>query len=127
MTPPSGALPGPGSVLVRRRPEDFLALIEEQKRGRLKIYLGSAAGVGKTYEMLQEGNRLFARGVDVVIGYVEPHPRPETMAQMGIVEVIPPKRFERGGSMQQEMDIDALLARKPMVALVDELAHSNVE
>ncbi len=113
--------------LPRRAPEDFLELIERQRRGRLKIYLGSAAGVGKTYEMLQEGNRLRARDIDVVVGYVEPHPRPETLAQIGTLEVIPPRRWERGGSAFQEMDVDAILARKPAVVLVDELAHTNAE
>ena len=66
----------------RQSPEDFLHLIQKQARGKLKVYLGSSAGVGKTYSMLVEGNRLRNRGVDVVIGYVEPHERPETTAQI---------------------------------------------
>src|SRR5476649_445 len=105
--------------------EDFLSIIRKQQRGKLKVYLGSSPGVGKTYEMLMEGNRLKKRGVDVVVGYVEPHDRPETTAQIGDLEVIPPRTVKYHDVTLQEMDLDALLARKPMVALVDELAHTN--
>ena len=75
----------------RHSPEDFLQLIQRQARGKLKVYLGSSAGVGKTYSMLVEGNRLRKRGVDVVIGYVEPHDRPDTTAQIDKLEIIPPR------------------------------------
>ncbi len=109
----------------RRKAEDFLALIHQQKQGKLKIYLGACAGVGKTYQMLTEGNRLKKRGVDVVIGYVEPHARPETTAQIGELEVVPPVVTQYKGVELREMDTAAVIARAPTVALVDELAHTN--
>jgi two-component system sensor histidine kinase KdpD len=109
----------------RRPPEHFLQLIRNQQRGRLKVYLGFAAGVGKTYEMLQEGQRLKRQGVDVVIGIVETHGRAETAAQIGELEQVPRRRIDYHGVTLQEMDLDALLARRPTVALVDELAHTN--
>ncbi len=109
----------------RPAPEHFLTLIRQQQRGRLKIYLGFAAGVGKTYEMLQEGHRLKRRGVDVVIGIVETHGRAETMALIGDLPQVPRRQIEFHGVTLEEMDLDALLARRPSVALVDELAHTN--
>jgi two-component system sensor histidine kinase KdpD len=109
----------------RPPPEHFLSLIRRQQRGRLKIYLGYAAGVGKTYEMLQEGQRLKRQGVDVVIGIVETHGRAETAAQIGELELTPRRRIEYHGVVLEEMDLDMLLARRPTVALVDELAHTN--
>lgn len=109
----------------RPAPEHFLTLIRQQQRGRLKIYLGFAAGVGKTYEMLQEGHRLKRRGVDVVIGIVETHGRADTIAQIGELEVVPRRQIEFHGVTLEEMDLDALLARRPSVVLVDELAHTN--
>ena len=105
--------------------DDFLAIIRQQQLGKLKIYLGPCPGVGKTYSMLIEGNRLKKRGVDVVIGYVEPHERAETTAQIGDLEVIPPRLSSYHGITLSEMDVDAVIARKPTVALVDELAHTN--
>jgi two-component system sensor histidine kinase KdpD len=109
----------------RPAPEHFLSLIRQQQRGRLKIYLGFAAGVGKTYEMLQEGQRLKKRGVDVVIGVVETHGRAETMALLGELEQVPRRKIEFHAVTLEEMDLDAILARRPSVALVDELAHTN--
>jgi two-component system, OmpR family, sensor histidine kinase KdpD len=109
----------------RPPPERFLALIREQQRGRLKLYLGFAAGVGKTYEMLQEGQRLKKQGVDVVIGIVETHGRADTAGQIGDLEQVPRRRIEYRGVVLEEMDLDAILARRPQVALVDELAHTN--
>src|SRR6187200_1810635 len=109
----------------RQTPEQFLSLIRNQRRGRLKVYLGFAAGVGKTYEMLQEGQRLKRQGVDVVIGVVETHGRAETQALIGELERVPRRRVEYKGVALEEMDLDALLARRPQVALVDELAHTN--
>jgi two-component system sensor histidine kinase KdpD len=109
----------------RQSPEDFLQLIQRQARGKLKVYLGSSAGVGKTYSMLVEGNRLRQRGVDVVIGYVEPHERPDTTAQIGQLEIIPPRVVMYHGIEIREMDLDAILQRKPTVVLVDEFAHNN--
>ncbi|HVE15543.1 MAG TPA: universal stress protein [Chthoniobacterales bacterium] len=105
--------------------EDFLSLIRRQQTGKLKIYLGPCPGVGKTFTMLAEGNRLKRNGVDVVIGYVEPHERPETIAQIGELEIIPPRESSYHGIVLREMDVDAIMARKPTVVLVDELAHTN--
>jgi two-component system sensor histidine kinase KdpD len=110
---------------VRPTPEQFLNLIRRQERGRLKVYLGSAAGVGKTYAMLREGHRLRAQGVDVVVGLVETHGRAETAEQIGDLEVIPPRAIEYRGVTLREMDLDAIMARRPTVCLIDELAHTN--
>ncbi len=109
----------------RPTPEQFLNLIRRQERGRLKVYLGSSAGVGKTYAMLREGQRLKKQGVDVAIGIVETHGRAETAEQVGDLEVIPPRQIEYRGVTLREMDVDAILARRPTVCLVDELAHTN--
>jgi two-component system sensor histidine kinase KdpD len=112
-------------VAGRQSPEDFLQLIQRQNRGKLKVYLGSFAGVGKTYSMLVEGNRLRQRGIDVVIGYVEPHNRPETTAQIGKLEIVPLRITHYHGIEIREMDLQAVLERKPTVVLVDEFAHTN--
>src|SRR5262245_29305840 len=95
-------------------------------RGELRVYLGAAAGVGKTYSMLNEGHRRREYGEDVVIGLVEPHRREKTAAQIGDLEVVPRRQVEYRGGTFEEMDLDAILARAPAVALVDELAHTNV-
>ena len=95
-------------------------------RGELRVYLGAAAGVGKTYAMLNEGRRRKDYGEDVVVGFVEPHRRPKTAAQVVGLEVVPRKRMAYRDSTFEEMDVDAILARRPQVALVDELAHTNV-
>ena len=105
--------------------DDFLSIIRKQKLGKLKVYLGSSPGVGKTYQMLLEGNRLKSRGVDVVIGYVEPHDRPDTQAQIKDLETVSPHLVQYHGIALKEMDVAAVLARQPTVALVDELAHTN--
>jgi two-component system sensor histidine kinase KdpD len=94
--------------------------------GRFRIYLGAAAGVGKTYAMLNEGHRRQERGADVVVGFVECHGRPLTQALIGDLEVVPRQVVEYRGSRLEEMDLDAVLARRPKIALVDELAHTNV-
>src|SRR6476646_9992357 len=111
----------------RPTPEEILARVmreeKREKRGRLKIFLGFAAGVGKTYEMLNEANRRRQRGQDVVIGYIETHKRKETEAQLGDLEIIPRKVIEYRGAKMEEMDTDAILERHPHTALVDELAH----
>ncbi len=99
---------------------------EEGKRGRLRVYLGSVAGSGKTYALLQEGHRRKNRGTDVVIGYVETHKRPQTEAQIGDLEIIPRAKIAYKGVTLEEMDTDAIIARHPEVVLVDELAHTNV-
>jgi len=95
-------------------------------RGQLRIYLGAAAGVGKTYAMLGEGHRRSERGADVVIGFAEPHSRPQTIALLDGLEIVPRARLTYRGATFEEMDVDAVLARKPQIALVDELAHTNV-
>ncbi len=109
----------------RPGPERFLALLREQQRGRLKVYLGFAPGVGKTYEMLQEGHRLRKQNVDVVIGVVETHGRADTAALISDLEQVTRRKLEYHGVVLEEMDLDAMLNRRPTVALVDELAHTN--
>jgi two-component system, OmpR family, sensor histidine kinase KdpD len=109
-----------------RRPEDFLELVERARRGRLKLYVGFAAGVGKTYRMLEEAHDLRRRGVDVVVGFIETHGRPETAALIDGLEVVPRRRAEYRGVGVEEMDLDAVLLRKPKVAVVDEIPHTNV-
>jgi len=104
----------------------LLARIKEQDRARLRIYVGAAPGVGKTYEMLQEAHALRSRGVDVVVGFVETYGRRDTEAQLQDLEVIPRRRIEYRGVTMEEMDVDAIVRRKPQVCLVDELAHTNV-
>jgi two-component system sensor histidine kinase KdpD len=109
----------------RKRPEDFLELVERAKRGRLKVYIGSAAGVGKTYQMLEEAHALKKRGVDVVLGFIETHDRLDTAALIEGLDVVPRQRVEYRGVVVEEMDLDAVLKRRPQVAIVDELAHTN--
>lgn len=109
----------------RRRPEDFLELVERAKRGRLKVYIGPAAGVGKTYRMLEEAHALRARGVDVVLGFAETHGRAETEALLAGLDAVPRRRVEYRGLVVEEMDLDAVLARHPQVVVVDEIAHTN--
>jgi two-component system, OmpR family, sensor histidine kinase KdpD len=96
------------------------------RRGRLRVYLASAAGAGKTYTMLNEGHRRESRGTDVVVGYVETHGRAQTQAQVGDLEVIPRKKVTYRGVTLEEMDTEAIIARHPKVVLIDELAHTNV-
>lgn len=96
------------------------------RRGRLRVYLGSVAGSGKTYAMLNEGHRRESRGTDVVVGYVETHGRAQTQAQLGDLEVIPRKKVTYRGVTLEEMDTEAIIARHPKLALIDELAHTNV-
>jgi len=110
----------------RKRPEDFLELVERAKRGRLKVYIGPAAGVGKTYQMLEEAHALKKRGVDVVLGFIETHGRAETEALIAGLEIIPRRRLEYRGVTVEDMDLDAALKRHPQVAVVDELAHTNI-
>lgn len=100
--------------------------IRPQRRGRLKIFLGYAAGVGKTYAMLAEARRRLARGEDIAIGYVEPHLRPDTMALIAGLPMIAPKQLEYRGAQFTELDTEAVLAVRPAIVLIDELAHTNV-
>lgn len=110
----------------RLDPEEALAWARRESRGKHRIYLGYAAGVGKTYAMLREGNRMRAQGIDVVIGILEHHNRAETIAQIGELESVPRRRVPYKGVVLEEMDLDAILARHPTWVLVDELAHTNV-
>jgi len=109
----------------RPEPEAFLDLVPQVQKGRLKIYLGAAAGVGKTYEMLEEAHQLRAKGGDVVLGFIEPHGRADTLQKIGDLEVIPRRKIPYRGIVVEETDLDAILARKPEVVVVDELAHTN--
>ena len=98
----------------------------EQQRGKLKIFMGYAAGVGKTYKMLEEAQDLKASGVDIVIGYFEPHGRKETIAKTEGLEIIPRKKIQYRDSLFEEMDTEAILARHPQVCVVDEFpAHQR--
>jgi two-component system sensor histidine kinase KdpD len=109
----------------RPDPEALLAAANKAGRGRLKVFLGMAPGVGKTYEMLRAARRRKAEGVDVLIGVVETHGRRETESLLRGMEVLPRKPIEHGGRVQMEFDIDAALERRPKILLVDEYAHSN--
>lgn len=113
-------------MLLEERADTFLRMIRRAERGRLKIYLGYCPGVGKTYQMLLEGYRLKEEGIDVVIGYLETHGRADIAKLAEGLEVVPRRRTEYRGVPLEEMDVDAVLARKPQVALIDELAHTNV-
>jgi len=110
----------------RLKPEDFLRLIERSRLGKLKIYLGHAAGVGKTYAMLEEAHRLKKAGVDVVIGWIEPHGRKETEELIGDLEVIPRKKVPHAGGTVEILDVDRIFDRYPTVCVVDELPFTNV-
>ncbi len=107
-------------------PESFLRLIHRARRGRLKVYLGYGPGVGKTYQMLLEGHRLKAQGVDAVIGVVETHGRADTASMVLGLDAVPPRKIVYRGVHLEEMDLATILERKPEVVLVDELAHTNV-
>jgi len=113
----------------KKRPEDWLESAEatEKGRGRFKVFLGYAPGVGKTYSMLSEGIRRKSRGEDVVIGVVETHGRSGTAEVAKQLERVPPRQIDYKGTLFSEMDVDAILARAPRVALIDELAHTNIE
>jgi two-component system sensor histidine kinase KdpD len=110
----------------RLKPEDFLRLIEKSRQGKLKIYLGHAAGVGKTFAMLEEAHRLKSAGVNVVIGWVETHGRKETEALLGGLEIIPRKKIPHGDGAVEILDVPKILERKPTVCVVDELPFTNV-
>src|SRR5215471_11682021 len=96
------------------------------QRGKLKIFMGYAAGVGKTYKMLEEAQELKSRGVDVVVGYFEPHGREDTIAQAESLETVPRRKIIYRDMTFEEMDAPAILARRPQVAVVDEFPHTNV-
>jgi len=104
----------------------LLARLKERERARLRIYIGAAPGVGKTYEMLQEAHALRASGLDVVVGFVETYDRADTQAQLKDLEVVPRRKVEYRGTIMEEMDVEAIVGRAPAVCVVDELAHTNV-
>ena len=106
--------------------ERFLRLVQAKRRGTLKIYLGLAAGVGKTYRMLQEAHDLHQHGVNVLIGYIETHGRAGTVAELRDVPLLPRKHVFYKGHSLEEMDVEGILQRRPQVVIVDELAHSNI-
>jgi two-component system sensor histidine kinase KdpD len=120
-------MPDTNQAESRPSPEALLAEAQKERRGKLKIFLGAAPGVGKTYEMLLAARRRKADGIDIVVGIVETHGRKETEALIDGFEVVPRKQLPYKGRMLQEMDLDAILWRKPQLALVDELAHTNAE
>lgn len=110
----------------RPSPEAFLARLKQGERARLRVYIGAAPGVGKTYQMLEEAHLLKKQGVDVVIAFVETHKRADTEAMIGELERVPLRRIEYRDIVLEEMDVEAVIARRPEVAIVDELAHTNV-
>lgn len=116
----AGKRPDPDELLARVKEEE-----RQETRGRLKVFLGYAAGVGKTYSMLEAARQRKAEGVDVVVAYIETHGRPETEALLKGLEILPRKQERLRGIVVEEMDLDAALARKPALMLVDELAHTN--
>lgn len=109
-----------------KRVEQFLQLTKTNSRGKLKIYIGMSAGVGKTYRMLEEGHRLLKAGVDVKVAFIETHGRQETEALLGGLPVIPRREAFYKGKLLEELDVQALLLLHPQIAIVDELAHSNI-
>ena len=115
--------------LPRQDPDQLLRAIRNdastKKSGKLKIFFGYAAGVGKTYAMLQAAHQAKERGIDVVAGYIEPHARPQTMALLDGLEQLPVKQVAYEGMTLREFDIDAALKRNPQLILVDELAHTT--
>src|SRR6185503_2803102 len=116
------------NVQVQKRPEQWLEEVApEKKQGIFKIFLGYAPGVGKTYSMLSEGIRRYSRGEDVIVGVVETHGRKGVLELVSKMEAVPHKEIEYKGTVFTEMDVDAVLSRKPTVVLVDELAHTNIE
>ncbi len=110
----------------RTSPDVFLKLLEKSRRGKLKIYIGHAAGVGKTYQMLEDAHHLKKQGVDVVAGFIETHDRKDTAERVADLEVIARRAVPYKGRHLEEMDLPAILARRPEVVIVDELAHTNV-
>jgi len=112
--------------MTNERADDFLRMIRRSQRGRLKIYLGYAAGVGKTYQMLLEARRIKEDGINVMVGIVETHGRVETELLLNGLEVIPRKKITYHGIDIEEMDTEAILSLRPEVVLIDEMAHTNV-
>ncbi len=111
----------------RPSPESLLRMVQENERAKLRVYIGAAAGVGKTCRMLEDAHQLRDQGIDVVLAFIETHGRSETQDLIRDLETVPLKRVEYRGNIFEEMDIDAVLERHPTVAIVDELAHTNIE
>jgi two-component system sensor histidine kinase KdpD len=111
----------------RPAPEFFLKRAKESERAKLRVYIGAAAGVGKTYQMLEDAHQLKAQGIDVVVAIVETHGRVDTKEQVKDLEIIPPQEIIYRENIFKEMDLAAVIERKPAVAIVDELAHTNIE
>ncbi len=111
----------------RKSAEEFLHLINSSKRGKLKIYIGMSAGVGKTYRMLQEAHVLLQNGIDVKIGYVETHNRKETHDLLEGLPVIPRRKLFYKGKKLNELDVPAIIVLRPEIVIIDELAHTNIE
>src|SRR6516165_290994 len=114
------ARPDPDALLAKVKAEEA-----KQARGKLKIFFGAAPGVGKTYAMLEAGRKEAKAGADVVIGYVEPHVRPDTQALVLGLDLLPRRQVDYRGTALQEFDLEAALQRRPQVLVVDELAHTN--
>jgi two-component system sensor histidine kinase KdpD len=114
-------------VLEKRRPsgEQVLAKLQTAQRARLRIYVGAAPGVGKTYSMIEDAHAFRRDGLDVVVGFVETHGRAETEAKIGDLEIVPRRTIDYRGVVLEDMDLDAILTRKPILCLIDELAHTN--
>ncbi|TAL18432.1 histidine kinase [bacterium] len=110
---------------VRPSPQDFLELVRRAREGKLRVYIGFAAGVGKTYRLLQEAHALAGKGADIVIAAVDAHDRPDTEALIPGLEVVPLRTVEYRGLILKEMDLEGVLARRPAIAIVDEVAHTN--
>ena len=111
----------------RLTPDEALKLYNKEKKGRLKIYLGYAPGVGKTYTMLREANLRFKRGENIYIGYIEPHDRKATIEQIGILPQIPEKEIEYFGKIYKEVNVEKIIEKHPNIVLIDELAHTNIK
>ncbi|MER3430815.1 MAG: histidine kinase [Blastocatellia bacterium] len=116
----------PERVDKRRSPEFLLKQLQENERAKLRVYIGAAPGVGKTFQMLEDAHQLKKQGIDVVIALVESHGRSETEEQIGDLEIIPPQKIEYRGAVFEEIDLESVIKRKPTVAIVDELAHTNI-
>jgi len=110
----------------RRAPESLLAKLSEAEQARLRVYIGAAPGVGKTYQMIEDAHLMKKQGVDIVVAVVETHGREDTKAMIGDLECVPMHRIEYRGVTIEEMDVDAVVARRPAIAIVDELAHTNI-
>ena len=123
-TEPSIA-PNPGNK--RLDPESLLKMVQEAERAKLRVYIGAAAGVGKTFQLLQDAHILKKEGIDVVVGAIETHGRADTAEQVRDLEIVQPKKIEYRGAVFDEMDLEGIIRRKPAVVVVDELAHTNIE